>query len=249
VTASAHSVPLAERSRTPVRGWTTRVARPMAEGQQRVEEITLEDGSMVVGPEIVKLLGAGDLALGRKRLRDFLYAQYQPKVFSGPTEKPARVRAAGPQDEAALLELLMLDAKENAERVAPISEARIMHHIRLGTHKNGGVVGVIDDAAGKPVALTLLVNFQWWWSEAWGFQEVVTYVHPDHRRSQNVHDLIQFQRWWVDAMTKGFGYRIYLLCGVLGVHRVMGKIALYRRYYRQAGVVCVYPSPFSEDVT
>jgi hypothetical protein len=37
------------------------------------------------------------------------------------------------------------------------------------------------------------------------------------------------------------------MCGVLGVSHVREKIMLYRRKFRQAGAVFVYPSPFAED--
>jgi hypothetical protein len=258
VTASAHRLPVEERARVrpgstrpwqngALRGSGTMVPVAGAGPAEMIEEITLEDGSIVVSAAHLARFGGGDVAVGRTRLRDLIRAEYQPKVFDGPTEKPANVRAATSKDEPAILRLLLQDAEENAAHVAPVDEARIAKQIQACSPKYQGVIGLIDGPDGEPVACTLLVRFQWWWSQAWAYQEVVTYVHPDHRRARHVHDLLQFQRWWVDAMTRGFGYRVYLMCGVLGVHRVAAKIALYRRKFRQAGSVFVYPSPFSGD--
>jgi hypothetical protein len=218
-------------------------------GKTRVEQVTLMDGSMVVSPEDLALLGNGSAEKGRYQLRLMIAMERQParQVVMGPTEKPATVRAAVPADEAALLELLMLDVKENAEQVAPPDEGRIMAHIMHCTRRKGGIAGVIDGPDGKPVACNLLVNCQWWWSNSWYYQELVLFVHPEHRKSNHLRDLLNFQRWVSDAQTKGFGYRVYLMCGVLGVSHVREKIMLYRRKFRQAGAVFVYPSPFAED--
>lgn len=215
----------------------------------KVEKVTLTDGSMLLSVDDLKLLGRGDAEAGRKHVRQLIALERDTTVFTGPTEKPASVRAAGPADEDAILELLLLDVAENATQVAPPSEARIRGHIEVCTRRQGGIAGVIDGPDDKPVAVVLMVPFQWWWSAQYAVQELVLYVHQDHRKSRHVQDLLQFQRWVVDTWTNSFGYRVYLMCGVLGVNRVLSKIALYRRRFRQAGAVFVYPSPFPDEVT
>ena len=125
---------------------------------------------------------------------------------------------------------------------------QLVAHIQHGTQGKGGMVGVIDGPDGKPVAVVVMVDFQWWWSVQRAFQELVLYVHPDHRRSNHLADLIQFQKWAVDEMTKRSGYRVYLMLGVMGIHKVREKIMLYRRKLsRQVGAAWIYPSPFPED--
>lgn len=207
------------------------------------EWTTLADGSMVISPEELARFGNGDAQRGRRELRRLVVAEIDRKVSDGPTEKPANVRLASMKDEAAILELLLLDLKENAAVVAPIDPERVMEHIVLGTRRQGGLVGVIDGANGQPVAVVVLVPMQWWWSKAHYLQDVVNYVHPDHRVSRHIHDLIQFERWAADEWSRLFGYRIYLLCGVLGYKRVREKLIMYKRKFLQAGAAFLYPAP------
>ena len=201
-----------------------------------------DDGSLLVSVEMLEQFGGGDAKRGRADLRSLLAADRASPTFSGPTARPASVRIAGPADEEALLALLMDDLRVNAEHMAIISEERVMFHIQSGTRQRGGVVGVIGPV-GAPVACVILVPFQPWWSNAWWLQEVVNYVHPDHRRSGHVDALLDFIKWASDDMTKGCGYRVPVLCGVLGAWRVRAKMALYARKFWTAGICCIYPAP------
>ena len=72
---------------------------------------------------------------------------------------------------------------------------------------------------------------------------MVNFVAPYHRLSHHADDLLKFQRWASDSMSKKMGSRFYLVCGVLGAWRVRAKIALYRRYFQQAGAAFVWPTP------
>jgi len=204
---------------------------------------TLPDGSMILSRSQVEAFGNGDAARGRKEVRRMANAYRDGPVHNGPTPQPRNVRAAGEKDEAAIMELLLGNLREYADQIAPIDPNRVALHVRIATRREGGLCGVIDGPDGKPVAVCLLVPVQWWWSQQWYLMEVVNYVHPDHRRSHHIDDLLSFQRWAVDAWTGSFGYRVYLLCGVLGAWRVFEKIALYRRRFRQVGAAFLYPAP------
>jgi hypothetical protein len=204
---------------------------------------TLPDGSMILSRSQVEAFGNGDAARGRKEVRRMANAYRDRAVHNGPTPQPRNVRAASQKDEVAVMELLLGNLREYADQVAPIDPDRVALHVQKATRRDGGLCGVIDGPDGKPVAVCLLVPVQWWWSQQWYLMEVVNYVHPDHRRSHHIDDLLSFQRWAVDAWTGSFGYRVYLLCGVLGAWRVFEKIALYRRRFRQAGSCFIYPAP------
>lgn len=201
-----------------------------------------DDGSMLVSVEALTRFGGGDAKRGRADLRFLLAAERESPVWSGPTKRPESVRMAGPDDEDALLELLMTDLRANAAHIAVVSEDRVMEHIRSGTRKRGGIVGVIG-AVGAPVACVIIIPVQWWFSNSWHLLEVVNYVHEDHRRSRHVDDLMDFAKWVSDDMSKGFGYLTPLICGVLGAWRVRAKMALYARKFWTAGVCCIYPAP------
>jgi hypothetical protein len=207
----------------------------------------LPDGSLVVTAQQLARFGDGDANQGRRELRLLLAADRQGPVFNGPATLPASIRIAGPRDEAALMALLALDLAENAAHIAPVDDAKVLANIQVGTRQRGGVAGVIDGPDGSPVAVILLHPVQWWWSQGWYWFEVVNFVHPDHRRSRHVDDLLAFAKWFADTHSKRAGYLVYLLCGVLGAWRVRAKVALYRRKFVQAGAAFVYPSPFAKD--
>lgn len=220
------------------------IAKTRACDQSPKGGVSVDDGTLVVTKEQLEAFGYGDPARGRKELRAMLANCTDREVFAGPTrERPKSVRMATPDDEEDILNLLLLDLRENAEHIAPIDEKKVMENIRAGTRGRGGLTAVIDDTGGKPVAVVLMHPFTHWWSQAWYFFEVALYVHTDHRKSRHVDDLLQFERWAVDNMTAATGSRWLLICGVLGAWRVQAKIALYRRRFWQAGAAFVYPQP------
>lgn len=206
--------------------------------------ISQNDGSLLITKEQLEAFGGGDAAYGRKELRSLLANCTNREVFSGPTrEHPKSIRMATPDDEPAILDLLLLDLRENAEHIAPIDSNKVLECIRAGTRGRGGVTAVIDDDAGTPIAVVILHPCTHWWSQAPYLFEIVMFVHPDHRRSRHVDDLLQFERWAADYETALSGTRWLLICGVLGAWRVQAKIALYRRKFWQAGSAFVYPAP------
>lgn len=214
-----------------------------AHGHWQAKDI-LEDCSLVVTEEQLRRFGGGDAAYGRRELRALLSKEPDGKDEQPVTDCPKSVRIAGPRDEEACVDLWLMDLRENAAHVAPIDPDKVLTNIQQGTRRRGtGIVGVIDGPEKAPIALVVLHAMQWHWSQAWFWQEMCTFVHPDHRRSGHADDLLQFQKWWSDEGTKGFGYPVHVLNGVLGAWRVQGKIALYRRKFRQVGAVFCYPAP------
>jgi hypothetical protein len=204
-----------------------------------------ETGGLYVTAEQLARFGGGDAAKGRRELRSFLVVDQDGPIFNGPTVRPSTVRIATAADEADLVELLRVDLAENAAFMGPMDDGKILETLQVGTRLRGGFVGVIDGPEKRPVALVVLHPQQWWFSNGWYYFEVALFVHPDHRRSRHIDDLLNFERWVVDEHSRHMGYRVYLLCGVLGARRTRSKIALYRRKFAQAGAAFVYPSPFT----
>lgn len=197
--------------------------------------------ALIVTEEQLRRFGGGDASYARRELRAML--SKEPDVDEAPvTECPQSVRIAGPRDEQACLDLWLMDLNENAAHVAPVDPDKIMANIQQGTRRRGSVVAVID-GPDAPAALCVLAAMQWHWSQAWFFQELCTFVHPEHRRTHHADDLLQFQKWVSYQQTKGFGYPVHVLNGVLGAWRVHGKVAMYRRKFRQVGSVHIYPTP------
>lgn len=224
-----------------------RAVRTTAVHQSPRPGTTLEsDGSLTVSVEYLTAFGGGDPAEGRKQLRLLLMNHMErdrSSYSTGPARSPESIRIATPRDEDALMDLVRIDLLANAAHIAPLDEERILAHIQTGTRRRGGQVGVIDGPDGKPVAVSVLIPQQWWWSSGWFFQELVNFVHPAHRNSHHAEDLLDFTKWQSDRLSKLMGYRCWLLCGVLGAWRIQSKIALYRRKFMQAGAAFIYPAP------
>lgn len=206
-----------------------------------------EDGGLYVTPEQLAIFGDGDGKRGRQELRSFLAVDWDGPVYNGPTKMPASVRLGGPADEAALVDLFTQEVAEVASFMGPVDPDKILEVIQVGTRLRGGFVGMIDGPEKKPVAATVLHPCQWWFSQGWYYFEICLYVHPDYRRTKHASDLLDFQRWVVDEQSRGMGYRVYLVNGILGARRTHSKIRLYRRKFAQAGAAFVYPSPFTAE--
>lgn len=214
--------------------------------RQRVDNhvrlVKVEDGSLLLSPADLAILGRGDARAGAKEVRRMIEIERDRPVSEGHTERPASVRYADANDEAALLDLLMIDVAENAAMVAPPSKEHITAHIQAATQRQGAICGVIE-TDGAIVAAVLLVPQKWWWSDHWHYSEVPLFVHPAHRRSNHFRDLLKFMEWWTQEMSTQYGYRVYGLCGVLGTRGVREKAIAYRRRYRLAGCAYIYPAP------
>jgi hypothetical protein len=198
------------------------------------------NGAVITADQLMRL-GEGDRNAGLRQLRLIIACESERKVSKGPIVKPGNVRLAGPDDEAAILSRLLEDVSENAAHIAPPSEAHIRAYI--DTQSRRSVVGVIDGDDGRPAAICVLVGAQWWWSDHWYLMEVCNYVHPDHRRSSYIDDMIDFERWLSDQWSEQYGYRVYLVAGVMGTRRLRAKIALYWRRMTEVGRAYLYPPP------
>lgn len=199
--------------------------------------------NLVLLADTLRKVGRGSVREGKKAVLGWIKTQDEREHPKRPAAKPPSVRLAGVSDEQAIFDLLMQDVEENAAHVAVPSIERIMGHITLGTRRQGGIIGVIDGPGGKPVAVCVLAPCQWWWSNSWYVQEIVCYVHPDHRQSAHIDDLLEWQKWISDCWSESWGYTVYLVNGVLGTWRVMPKVRLYQRKFWQAGAAFIYPPP------
>lgn len=217
--------------------------RGMVEQSSRPGTTVDEEGGLYITREQLEKFGEGNSKWARRELRAFLTMDRAAPTSQTPRDYPKAVRIAGSQDDAAILELLLVDLRENAAFIAPIDEDRVKAVISRGTNRRNGYAGVIDGADGKLVAVTILVESQWWWSSGWYLEEAVTYVHSDHRHSHHSDALMTFGEWVTERHSKAFGYQIYFMCGVLGLTRFWAKTAKYRRKYMQVGSAFLYPSP------
>lgn len=205
---------------------------------------TRDDGSLIISVDQLARFGGGDAKRGRRELRVMIGAEItrmQPSVAQA--VKPATVRLGVMEDEPALYGLVCLALREeDSHNSAPIDRDRVMAHLRQATRMQSGLIGVIGNL-GAPVAFVLLLPEQWWWSSAFCIRQKLLFVHPEHRHSDHVDDLLAWSRWATDYWSTKFGYRIHMLMDVLGVHRMRQKVVLYRRKFACLGNIFVYPDP------
>ena len=209
--------------------------------EDQVGQITPE--GYLVGQQTILDLGGGDAQEGRRRLRLAIADSREQKPITGPADRPANVRVATERDEHAVLRLLLQEIREHGETVAPADPAKLCGDIEFGTRRKGGVTAVIDGPGGDPIAVSVIIPNQWAWSNQWHLCERYLFVVPAWRSRRYATDLIQFGCWWADRMTEKFGYRIYLISGVLTTSLVREKIRLYRRHASLVGATFCYPTP------
>lgn len=204
---------------------------------------TSDDVGLIIAPETLRRLGKGSKAAARRWIRTWIDNEIDARPITGPTDKPANVRMATKADEDGLLELMMTNVTENAPEFIIPSPDRILKQIRAATDRKSAFLGIIDGPDGKPVACINICFAQWWWSEMWYLQETWNYVHPAHRATKHAENLMKFARWCSDDMTRGFGYRVWLIQGVTAKDNLRSKVAFYSRHLNYMGAIFMYPHP------
>lgn len=198
------------------------------------------DGFLVENDALIRL-GGGSIDKGRARLRLLLADEQERRPISGPVEKPQNVRLATIRDEPAVLDLLLADLEENATAVAQPSISRIMQQVEVGTRGRGGFTAVIDGDNG-PVAVAVLAPTLWWWSTSVFLQEIVLYVAPEARGRHAGADLIRFECWLADEMSRNIGCQVFVMAGVTATRRGTSKQRLYGRQMNPVGAFYIYPA-------
>jgi GNAT superfamily N-acetyltransferase len=143
-----------------------------------------------------------------------------------------RVRLATWEDEHELLALCQRLHDENG--LYEMSPEKVRNMLYRAFNRQGGIIGVIGAPGHIEGAVCLMIG-QTWYSDEWFLDELFNYVLPEHRRSNNAKDLINFAQWCADDC----GLR--LLIGVLSNTRTEAKVRLYERQLgKAAGAFFVY---------
>lgn len=151
----------------------------------------------------------------------------------------AGVRVARPEDGEAIYQALKLAHDEHG--MFKVSEAKTRGMIqRLTTARfdpdtgaqilPAGFVGVID-GPGYLEGLIVLMFAQYWYTDSWHLEELINFVHPDHRRTTHAKRLLEYAKWW----QRGLG--IPLIVGIITQRRLEPKMRLYQRQLPQIGAL------------
>lgn len=146
------------------------------------------------------------------------------------------VRIGEPRDFEALYALLLPMHAESA--LFPLSEAKTKHTLALVlTRQIQSVCGVIDNPSGDGslVASICLVRSAFWYSEAHHYEDLWSFVHPDHRKG---HDYAQQLLRFIKAFGDRVGEPVFP--GVLSSKQTLGKIRFYSREFQMVGALFGY---------
>ena len=127
------------------------------------------------------------------------------------------VRLAAPEDEEAILKLLMLMHEENGLFEMDYEAVRDM--VKKVLNRENGIIGVIDGENEIEAAVCLVID-KLWYAKTWCLNDVFNFVSPQHRRSTRAKSLISFAKNYSDMVG------IPLLMGIVSNVRTEAKIKL-----------------------
>lgn len=141
-------------------------------------------------------------------------------------ENPFGVAMAKPGDEEDIFDLLMLLHDENG--LYTVDPAKVREVIRLGTARQGGMIGIIRGPERIEASIGLVLS-QLWYTDAWQLSERWWFVHPEHRRTTHAKNLLRFAKWCSDNMN------VPLMVGVVANDRTEAKVRLVGRQIGHVG--------------
>jgi hypothetical protein len=154
-------------------------------------------------------------------------------ISTEPTAQPANVRIAIGTDTMPIYNLLLGLYAENA--MFRLSKQRALETIRCMTYpeygkRRGrwGICGVIDGPNGIEASIGMEL-MTWWYTDDFHLMEDWNFVHPDHRKSNHVNDLIDFAKWAAEQL------KVPGQLGIITNDRTAAKVRLYRRRIPQVG--------------
>lgn len=150
------------------------------------------------------------------------------------TERPLNVRIAGPQDTAAIYDLLTTRLyHENG--VFSVCPEKVIETITHATEGRGGVIGIIEENGEIAASIGMQLG-QFWYSEDWHVEELWNFVRKEYRnhignerRSFYAKDLINFGKWFSEQM------KMILNIGIISTERTEAKVRLYQRSLTPVG--------------
>lgn len=154
------------------------------------------------------------------------------------------VRMANSSDEDKLYDFLVKYLyTENA--LFPMSATKVREQVRAALRppalgKLGGVCGIIDGPNGIEASIGMVLANPWY-SDDWFLDEIWTYVHPDHRKSDKAKRLIEFAKW------ASVNIKIPVVIGIVTRKRLEAKMRLFQRQLPQVGAWFVYGKQFDDS--
>lgn len=141
-------------------------------------------------------------------------------------------------DEAKIFDFFVLAYQDNG--FFPLSSKKTIDMIMRACRNDGASVGLIKDHEGNIEAASGVILDQFWYSEFCFLNELINFVHADHRRSQHAKALLKFQKDTALYLSKVLGYAVPIIPGVLTRKRLEPKMRLFQREFQQVGALFIY---------
>lgn len=130
------------------------------------------------------------------------------------------VRKAVPDDEPEIFDMCCELHRENA--MFSMDEDKVRGMLRRAFDGSGAIIGAIGPT-NKIEGCIFLIISSLWYSSDWCLEELWSFVLPQHRKSNNAKDLVNFAKQCSTELS------IPLVIGVVSNIRTQAKIGLYRR--------------------
>jgi GNAT superfamily N-acetyltransferase len=131
------------------------------------------------------------------------------------------VRKAKPKDRGIILDICEKNHRENGQFSLAMPKVEAM--VDKALTDKGAIIGTVG--RDKIEGIIILLIAQFWYTEDWTLEEIMSYVLPEHRRSTHAKDLISFAKRCSDEIG----------IPLVSNERTKAKIELYRR---QLGEPC-----------
>lgn len=136
------------------------------------------------------------------------------------------IRYATAADTGAIFDLLKLMHAEVG--LAAMSEPKVRE--RIHACLDGGMI-IVATEGDRVVGTMGIVLMQPWYSDEWIASETWTFVHPEHRRSRHIRNLLEGAK----LAAKRVG--LSLTVAVTSDKRTLGKCRLFARHMTPVGQI------------
>lgn len=109
-----------------------------------------------------------------------------------------------------------------------MDDTKVREMLARAFDRKGGILAGVG-APGKLEGLLYIFLTSFWYSEEPYWEELFLYVSPEHRKSKNAVDLINFGKWCVEET----GFPLFI--GILSNHSTERKEVFYKRQLHTEG--------------
>jgi hypothetical protein len=153
---------------------------------------------------------------------------------------PMGVRPAQAGDTDEVFDLAIMAHKESG--VGNMDEGIVREVVERGCRGDGIIFGIIEGPERIEAVIGLRPELRWYMKnipENWHNQDILTYVHPLHRKSTHIMKLFRFAKWW------GQETGLPVLIGLTLAGDSVRKQKLYSMFARQIGALYMLYGPES----